>query len=694
MKTRSFIPCLFVLLAVSGCGGCEGCGPETGPTPPPSATTSPSGSANNPPSEAPAYVERQYVARVEGDCTSEPISAGKSGFKVTPLYPSSGPKLPDSMAKLCLFEWVGPTNPTATEVLGAASARGARLDPDPPVVVSVGSRDPGWPTRATKLRQRFDVQLGLTDKQGARIKLPVPAGFKPVFIGVPDSSPPAEDPNVIAPGINPHGFNVAWTAKLVSCVDGSGDTCLGAPRTELALGCQDGVAGGPPTCNANGGTFGTRTALARAIVNLVARQAAEQAAGKVEHMVLNLSIGWEDRFDCALTKVKGASESPGCPKGQALTMNEGATAVLEALDYASCSGAAIIAAAGNDPGLTPTPRGPILPAAWEGKAAPSAAYCTCKFVDHGACADVPRADPESKRPLLHAVGAVTPTDVPIATSRAESTPRFVAPGSLVVTFPGDAINAAEPRYPLSGTSMAAAAMSGAVAALWAERPKLDAEAVIEAVYDSAALLGAAPGIEADFCLAKPPGATSGGSCGPVRRVALCDAIKKHVPAGAKLDCADASSRRPDGVIPIVPAVGVQPQPIDITNLLGVTYGQPIVPICPDCSFQLANPGEYVTSEASIVTNDWFGLNQATLLTLGGLTRPLGMRFYGPTGARVDVSSSSLTPNTIRPSTDPNARTKVDGRATPKAPIQTATITYQVTYKSGATVLVTEEAVVE
>lgn len=689
MKIRSFAPLFFVLLAASGCDSCEP--PET--TVP---TAKPSGTPEPPPAP---YVERRWVGEVAGGCGGEPVATARGSFKVTPVFPKGSERMPDAMARLCAFEWAGAQEPSQDDVAALASARSTQLVADPPVVVSVASRDPAWPARAERLRKRFLVQLGLVDKNGARIVLPTPATFSPVFIGVPDSSPAPvspDGPDVIPLGNNAHGYNVAWTAKLLSCTDDSGTKCLGTPRTELALSLRQPAAGAGLASDPGGGSFGTRTSLASAIWTLVQKQLAEEKAGKVKHMVLNLSVGWEELFECAPVK-KGVSQSDSCPDGEAPALDKHSKAVLDALDYASCKGAAIIAASGNDPGLSPTPTGPILPAAWEGKRAPSAAYCQCQFGDPGnlACDSVTREDPEDKRPLLHAVGAVTPTDVPIPVSRASSSPRLVAPGSLVVMFPGAAVNAAEPRYPLSGTSMSAAAMSGAVAAVWAHRPELDAYGVVQAVYENGVLLGD-PGDEADFCLAKPPGSAAGGACDRIHRISLCDAMKNATQAGASLQCPEAKSRRPTTPVQIVKFAKTKPTKIDIVNMLGVVYGQPIIPICPDCLLMYKDHYGYVSTPESQVSDTWFPQNRALSLTLSSSTNPiLGIHLYGPSGDRIATPTATTGPATIAPTTGTAlTRVEIDAPVSEGTEVQTATVSYLVKYVGGTKAMVTEEVPIE
>jgi hypothetical protein len=691
LKTRSFAPVLFVLLAASGCDSCDP--PETTVPPP-----KPSASTEVPPTPR-TYVERRWVGRVAGGCEETPVATARGSFKVSPVFRPGANKLPDEMATLCAFEWTGAADPAQGDLAALTTARGTQLVADPPVVVSFASRDPAWPARAERLRKRFLVQLGLVDKNGARIVLPTPATFSPVFIGVPDSSPasvPPDAPDAIPLGNNPHGYNVAWTAKLLSCSDDSGTKCLGTPRTELALGLREPPTGSTLAFDKDGGSFGTRSALAGAILSLVNKQLDEEKAGKVKHMVLNLSVGWEELFECA-PLTKGGKQSDSCPEGETPVMNEQSKAVLNALDYASCKGAAIIAAAGNDPGLTPTPTGPILPAAWEGRQAPSANYCKCRFGDATglACDSIPREDPQDKRPLLHAVGAVTPTDVPIPVSRASSSPRLVAPGSLVVMFPGAAANPTEPRYPMSGTSMSAAAMSGAVAAVWAHRPELDASAVVQAIYDSGVLLGPDPGDEADFCLANPPGGPPTGSCDRIHRISLCDAMKSATPAGAKLQCPENKSRRPETPIPIVKIAKVKPTKFDFVNLMGVVYGQPIIPICPDCMLLRDISGSYVSTPESTVADTWFPANRALNLALSSTLRPFtAVRLYAPDGSRISTPTATAGPATITPAGLGFTRVDVKAPVAETTQVQTATLTYRVTYAGGGQAMVTEEVVVE
>ncbi len=632
--------------------------------------------------ELKAFVPTRYVAEVPGGC-AEAVAARNAGFNVKPVFPDLGDKLPPSMKNLCSFEWAGNTAPTPAD-RERLTATGVTV-PDVPLVVALANRSAEWPRQARERRQATLVMSGLIQEAvpPTRVSLPpLKAGALPVMIGIPDSSPTSTSDDIIA-GQNPHGYNVAWAAKFLSCTDENATQCLSAVRTELALAYTsppDGVMTQP---DPKGGTYGTRSALAAAIRALANRYVQEKNAGKVSNLVINISVGWEPLADCVPAKdVKGQKDTAdGCPVGMTYGFNPANKSVLDALDYASCNGALIIAAAGNDPGLSWTPTGPMLPAAWEGLAAPGSAYCACAFSPQGgSCEGVDRAS-GSEAPLLHAVGGVTAADVPILVSRPNSTPRLVAPASLILGFPGREVVAADPHYALTGTSMAAAITSAAAASAWAQAPNLRAEDIARNVWATGAPLGQT----ADFCLARPVG-ESGGACDEVHRVAVCAAVKETVGTGATFTCPPATSRRPATYAPVA-VTPKTPTGTDLANLLGLTYGQPIVPVCPECSLVPDAAGQYVSTPESVLYDSWFYTNQVFKVGYVKLT------LTSADGREIPFTANKL-PGVLKPSSpSPGTATQAVNIDINATGFQTATLQWQLVYTNGTKTTVSEELLV-
>lgn len=175
----------------------------------------------------------------------------------------------------------------------------------------------------------------------------------------------------------------------------------------------------------NAGAFGTPWDLAKAVVDEVV---ARKETGD-DHLVLNLSIGWEALW--------GEADTPS-------ELRPSLAAVFQALKYARCEGALIFAAVGNRSGGPEalTAAGPLLPAAWERWTVDD---CDCSG------------------PLLFAVGGIGADDRYLPNRRFGSLPSLVALGEHA--FERDANG--RPRRSMTGTSVSTAFVSAAATATWA-----------------------------------------------------------------------------------------------------------------------------------------------------------------------------------------------------------------------------------
>ncbi|MCA9544074.1 MAG: S8 family serine peptidase, partial [Myxococcales bacterium] len=136
------------------------------------------------------------------------------------------------------------------------------------------------------------------------------------------------------------------------------------------------------------------------------------------------------------------------------------------------------------------------------------------------------------QPLVHAVGAVDASDRPLGLSREGGTPRLVAPGALVLTPEDTAAGVPRPTAVLSGTSMSAAAVSGAAALLWSLRPGATGDMVMEALYQT----GEALGRDAEFALP--------GEIQPQRRLAVARAFDLACPQNVAVGACPQGDARP------------------------------------------------------------------------------------------------------------------------------------------------------
>lgn len=275
----------------------------------------------------------------------------------------------------------------------------------------------------------------------AALGLPVfaagtPAPSARVRIAIVDSSP---DDLFGLPSGSGHGLAVGAMARRAGCM------------TEDGVGCP--VITHHQGLKLSGGDFGYQSDVAQAIVAAIR---AFSDAGTEDRLIVNLSLGWDPSY--------GSGPGPD--------VRVASYAVHTALQVAACEQVLVLAAAGNR-ALVSGGVGPMLPAGWE----PDERLCLPSV---------------SYAPLVHAIGGLTPHDAPLALARASSRPRLAAPAAWVTTaLPGQS------GYTevLSGTSMAAASVSGIASLVWSLSPLASPEALMQSIYDNAVPLGVAADFE-------------------------------------------------------------------------------------------------------------------------------------------------------------------------------------------------------
>ncbi|MBK8258257.1 MAG: S8 family serine peptidase [Polyangiaceae bacterium] len=463
-----------------------------------------------------------------------------------------------------------------------------------------------------------------------------------VFVGFPDSSPSnasalASSPSgpLIPVGGNAHGYNLAWLSRLLTCqnlansVAGS-PACYTTPITELGIDAFDAgraAADAPRSGTGRGAAYGSRTGFARSIKVIVDRW---RTSNSNQHLIINIAAGWEPTFECAQPlwvdpanpNANAAFQSnqqpkptkdvlPMTPSAQGLQSGThfqypvstcSATAaqrisrpsqeVYDALRLATCAGAVVIAAVGNDPGGALVPTGALLPAGWEVMPAPDAP--TCRALGF------PRPPTSEGRPLVHAVYGVDENDLPILVSRRDSRSKLAAPASLLVGYPDivrDGYVCADgktppclPSAPMTGTSVAATVVSSVAAAVWAKYPNLTAAQLMDNVY--------ATGVS----LSQSSNFGFGGAEQPMHRVSLCNALTcEDASTGA---CVTRSGCEPrpayrGGSAPATFSNGITERRAGATLSGGAVSGQPVNP-CPACFLRLNFGGDSSNPEADAV----------------------------------------------------------------------------------------------
>jgi len=301
---------------------------------------------------------------------------------------------------------------------------------------------------ATTMRDLFRQEIRRVDANDLETTAGVPsaADRSPVSVTVIDTMPETLPANPRSS----HGQHMGKFILDIACPGGAAGCAvqvggvLGLPR----------YAGGVD--KDRGGFVGSQGDLAAAIIETVQRWS---DAGASMPLIINLSVGWD----------------PHAFGGQIGGFRTTAVdAVYAALEVASCHGALVVVAAGNDAGMCTT--GATSPANWEALPAP----------DDARCADLGLPEPGSTatyQPLVYAVGGLDIDESVMPGSRDDSRPRMMATSTY-------AIAGGQVRTPgITGTSVAAASVSGAAALLWSYNPSSDAHGIMQTLFENGESLG-------------------------------------------------------------------------------------------------------------------------------------------------------------------------------------------------------------
>lgn len=508
-----------------------------------------------------------------------------SGWAVDPIFPGA----PAPLDGYCGYRWNDSvTLQAALANLTAPTSSVTELAEDCPVIVPQAATSTAAPydePLALSLRAGLQEQVGTVD----RVDLRRTPDAAPVRVVVIDSAPDALPAGPIVVGNDRHGDTLAGIIGDITC---GAEGCAALVGSALALPWLD-----EATFTSAGGHVGRPSDLARALW-----QAHLTAEGQPERLILNLSLGWED--------APGIADCGDDPA----QMTTPVRAVYEVIEHLACGGALVIAAAGNDAGGPHPPSGMMCPARWE--AAPLG----------GRCHELAGA------PRVHAVGGLDHAGQPLALTRPGGRPRLAATALGGVSWASTALI----PPPLTGTSVAAAVVSGVSAVVWSERPDLSAREVIDALHE-----GGLPAGLADVCPAGAPEPCE------ARRVSLCTALAQ-VGVGP-LPCAPAPDR-PTSSPPLTALASVSlslalaaippshtsaPTAEAVANprllprwdapapaLSGGTFPQPIVPVCPSCTYSTIQGTAVLYARTSVP------LTQATLVL-----------DTAPDSYRVDISAA-------------------------------------------------------
>ncbi|HET9930177.1 MAG TPA: S8/S53 family peptidase [Polyangiaceae bacterium] len=372
----------------------------------------------------------------------------------------------------CSYAWVA--SPEYSPNVDAITQRlGTDVQWDEPNVAAHGE----YAEMHAKLASQSRAQLGVVSWP------PAPAP-EPVRIAVVDTAANFwRDPDN-----NPHGVAVGALALDTACKDSP--SCKVSAENFLALPLYRDTETSPAVVRRDvlhGGSFGAHGDFARAIRD------ASNAAPVNARTIINLSVAYDSDELVDGVKVKPTDYS-----------NQ---VVLDALQYAHCRGALIVAAAGNGPVPAQSDQLAGLPARWTAVHALPASECQARFGIAN-----PRPG-NGTGPLLYAISGLDFGANPLLTTRGSGQSALAAVAFAAVR---EVPNGGYTRT-LTGSSMSAASVSGIAAALWSHAPSLTPDAVIAQLYAASEPVAA----DADFVPYAPSGRDNGFAA--VRRITLCSA---------------------------------------------------------------------------------------------------------------------------------------------------------------------------
>lgn len=441
--------------------------------------------------------DTRWVGRVNSGaaCPAAPAPWSTSRlFGATAQVDSRG-----DLGRYCLYVWTGTAPPTAPQLALLPPYLGVPaqtwLDKDCSAAAPLlGDPSLLFDETTLTLAESFRVQAEAPDSLPSSGLPPTRVAVIDTFTDDPASEGIVGPGGVVATGEAKHGRQVGAIIESLACPK-AGSTCsvqvsphLGMSYIRLDL-------------QGNDANFGYQAHVAQSIYD--ATRAWQAAGGSLSgpRLVINLSLGWEPLYECD-------DEQSG-------ERREAAESVHSAIRHAVCNGALVIAAAGNDPGGTIGGDGPMPPSAWETEAAPTSGRCAAICEGKQACISqrqgfdpqgCPKGQPGCYRPLVYGAGGLGTDDKAIGSTRNGGRPRLAAPAQEVVV-PTDRFDWLD-TPPMTGSSAAAAVVSGIAAARWRYTPTLSPGEIMDAIYDRAALTGEMASVSA------------GGAWG-VRRVGMC-----------------------------------------------------------------------------------------------------------------------------------------------------------------------------
>lgn len=413
----------------------------------------------------------------KGTCPAPGASFGGSWTRSKLFDPSVG-FVPTALRDYCVYQWMPSAVGNAPDLGSLPQSPGTALGRDCHVVAPLSSSYAS--ANAATLETAFFEQV---DRLNVLPQAVTPGPLTSVL--VVDASTDQGVP-LAGPGQSDHGRMMGAVINALACPL-PGPACHGSVASTLGLPIEVHPVHGIRRVPAHGGFFGSFGDVAAAVHRGLARMGSSS-----NHLIVNLSIGWDG--------VHGGSyhSSPS-------ELSPPVRALHEVIEAASCSGALIFGAAGNQGGGPHSSIGPMYPAAWEDKPAPSASRCIALGWSHG-----PPGSVSTYRPLLYAVSGVDGRDLDLSNQREGARARLAAAAHFATITNG----LGGFLGPSTGSSVGAAVASAASSIVWDLSPSLSPHDVAATLYDSGVDLGRM----AEVC--------HGSTCPNTKRLSVCRATQR------------------------------------------------------------------------------------------------------------------------------------------------------------------------
>jgi hypothetical protein len=396
--------------------------------------------------------------------------------------------VPFGLGRYCIYEYVGPEEPNQEDYNALFSAIDAypgmpieSVAPDcrGEVVQGGGLNDPSV---TAELASAFHDAIQWIP--GATLA-PTGPNRRLAEVAIVDTVSQLAHDDPAIDSVNEHGEFMGDIVRDITCADPPDPDCEDSIRYHIAMPREDNEYADWD----QGGNFGTMGDFAMSVVAAVGHWRMNRLADPhaPQRLVISASL-----------------EAP-----MTSDPNRGPVRALEeALYFAACNGAIVVAAAGNttDAECGHKELDPLAPATYELIEAPDQTWCAL----HGYAPIDPFGFPvfSGPRPLVYAVGGLDGLDRAIPNARAKGMPALAAYAANATVATADGFTT-----PLTGTSVSTAVVAATASLVWSYAPELTPDEVMRLISDSGFETQISPNF--DFTESAPR----------VRRASVCAALE-------------------------------------------------------------------------------------------------------------------------------------------------------------------------